>query len=540
MDISKTAIEEGSGRLREYLVFLRARIGLLVIVIAVVVAAATVYSLRQTPMYEAGAEVLVKPLDVGLQTQPVAPNLETERKLVTSDPVARIAAEVLSISASPKDLLPGLFVGVAPGTEILEISYTDADPQKAQQVAQAFADSYLEHRREDTLDQILSVSRTIEQRIDGRNQELRGIEERISQLNHPGSIRATDLQIRADSLRTQKAILEQELIDSSPPQDLNVGQIVLPASVPTSPSSPNHVKNILLGLMAGIVLGLALAVLRERLDDRLRGRDDMEMATGAPLLAAGPRVSGWKKRDKPQLVTLDEPNSSPAEAYRKLRAGVLFTAAQRGAKVLMVTSPHEEEGKTATTSNLGVALAQAGKKVVLISADLRKPRLHRFFSLENYIGVTSVLAGDVSPWQALRPTDVDHLQVLTSGPIPHYPAELLGSDAMGRLLASLREVADIVLLDCPPVLAVADTVTLAPLADAVLFVADAQTTHRSAVEQTKRQLDQVNAQILGCLLNNFDPVKAAGYYYGASYRYEEPKPEEEQPSWLRRKVASRG
>jgi polysaccharide biosynthesis transport protein len=539
MEITKSALEESSGRLREYLIFLRARIGLLLLVVAIVAAAATMYSLQQTPLYEAGAEVLVKPVDLGPETQPLAPNLETERKLVTSDPVARIAAETLDNSDPPRSLLSELFVGVAPGTEILEVTYTDENPKTAQSVAQAFAEAYLQHRREETLDEIVSVSRTIQQRIDGRTQELRETQERIDR-RKPASIRAANLQIRADSLRTQIAILEQELIDSSPPQDLSVGQVVLPASVPTAPSSPNHVKNILLGLIIGVVLGLGIAVLRERLDDRLRGREDIEMATGAPLLAAVPRVSGWKKRDTPQLVTVEEPNSSPAEAYKKLRAGVLFTAAQRGAKVIMVTSPHEQEGKTATTSNLGVALAQAGKKVILISADLRKPRLHRFFMLENYIGVTSVLAGDVSPWQALRPTDVDNLQVLTSGPIPQNPAELLGSNAMGRLLISLREVADIVLLDCPPVLAVSDTITLAPLADAVLFVADAQTTHRSAVEQTKRQLDQVNAQVIGCLLNNFDPVKAAGYYYGASYRYEESKPQEEQASWLRRKVASRG
>ncbi len=189
----------------------------------------------------------------------------------------------------------------------------------------------------------------------------------------------------------------------------------------------------------------------------------------------------------------------------------------------MVTSPHAGEGKSVTTANLGVALAQAGKRVILISADLRKPRLHQFFRLANHTGLTNVLSGEVSPWQAVRNTLVENLQVMPSGPVPENPAEMLGSNAMGDLLSVPSEMADYVLVDAAPVLAVADAATLAPLVDAVLFVVDAQRTHRGAVEQARRQLEQVNAKIIGAVLNNFDPSKAGAYsYYRYSYRYEEP------------------
>jgi capsular exopolysaccharide synthesis family protein len=190
--------------------------------------------------------------------------------------------------------------------------------------------------------------------------------------------------------------------------------------------------------------------------------------------------------------------------------------------VIMVTSPHAGEGKTVTTANLGVALAQAGKRVILISADLRKPRLHHFFGLDNHTGLTNVLSGGVSPWQAVKNTRVENLQVMPSGPVPENPAEMLGSDAMGRLLSVPTDMADYVLVDAAPVLAVADAATLAPLTDAVLFVADAQRTHRGSVEQARRQLEQVNAHIIGAVLNNFDPSKAGAYsYYRYSYRYED-------------------
>jgi capsular exopolysaccharide synthesis family protein len=295
--------------------------------------------------------------------------------------------------------------------------------------------------------------------------------------------------------------------------------VVGPADLPDSPASPNIIQNAILALIAGIALGIAVALLRERLDDRLRDREDLEFRLGAPVLAVVPRVTSWRRGKKPLLVSVTEPQSAAAESYKALRTSVQHFALQRDAKVILVTSASAGEGKTATTANLGVALAHAGKRTILVSADLRKPRVHRFFNVGSLPGLTGVLTNNKTPWEVMeRDVGVDHLQILPSGAVPTNPAELLGSDQMGRLIASLREVADFVLLDTAPILPVADALTLSAFVDGVLFVADSGATTGKAVDHSLKQLQQVNAPVFGAILNNFDPGRAGPYYY-SHYRY---------------------
>ncbi|MGH2657975.1 MAG: CpsD/CapB family tyrosine-protein kinase [Actinomycetota bacterium] len=276
----------------------------------------------------------------------------------------------------------------------------------------------------------------------------------------------------------------------------------------------------------GLALGVGLAFLRERLDDRLRGRGDLEARAGAPVLAVVPHASSWKKRKEARLVTVTEPRSAPSEAYRTLRTSLLFTASQKGVRKVVITSSQDEEGKTTTVANLGMVLAQAGKRVVLVDADLRKPRLHRFFGVENRVGLTNVLAEEVQPPEAVVQSGVPNLVLLPCGPVPGNPAELLSSDAMGAMLQHLGKIADFVVVDSAPVLAAADASILATYADAVLMVADADRATRGSVAHARVQLDQVNANVVGAVLNNFDLSKARAYPYYYQYyyvyRYEQP------------------
>lgn len=513
---------EGSGiQLHEYIAIVRRRKLSLLAVTTLVLVAGLLYSFRQTPQYQSETEVLVK-RDVASPTELQVTgglNLQTEKELAESEAVAEVVVKNVG-AVQPHQLLEGLTVELPLNTEILVFQYVHSNPETAQTMAQAFAKSYLAYRQRQVIDELLTTSSSVQERIDGLNRQLRKVNRQLGQTTDEAD--TTALQSEASSLVAEIVLLKQELATLKPPDGLRVGQIVDDANVANSPISPNHLQNGVLALGAGLLLGVATAFVRERLDDRLRGRDDLETVSGAPILAAIPRIPKWKKDEGPILITVTEPASAAAEAFRKLRTAVLFLAAQRGANVIMVTSPQADEGKTATTANLGVVMAQAGKKVVLVSADLRKPRLHRFFGLENYIGVTNVLAGEVSPWQAVRQTQVENLQVLASGPVPSNPAELLGSQAMARLLTALRDVADHVIVDAPPVMAVADPVTLTPLVDGVLFLADAHNARRGVIEAARRQLDQVDARIIGAVLNNFDAAKAGSYYYyEPSYRYEE-------------------
>ena len=267
-----------------------------------------------------------------------------------------------------------------------------------------------------------------------------------------------------------------------------------------------------------------MAFLRERLDDRLGGRADFEDRIGAPVLSVIPQVSGWRSREVAKLITIEQPKSGPAEAYRTLRTSVLFAANQQGMKSLILASPSAGEGKTTTAANLAVALADAKRRVILVSADLRKPRIHRFFpGMANDVGLSNVLAGEAKPWEALQDPKVENLRVMASGPVPGRPAELLQSEQMGELLAELQEVADFIIIDSAPVLVVSDCLALVPLVDGVLFVADSETTPGTAVSQAREQLEQVGATVIGAVLNNFDPARARGYGYyqygGYRYRY---------------------
>ncbi len=512
--------------LRDYLAVIQLRKWSILGITALVLASTLFFSFRQTPVYESEAKVLVRPvsLDTSTQTRGAAPNLETERELVSSVAVAKLVAEDLGLGADGEDLLGDPEVGVATNTEILLIRYAHPDPLVAQRRAQSFARSYLAFRHQQSVDDMLAASEAVRERTQALNDEIRRLRDRLDRTTDPS--REAALEIEITSLAGEMALLRQRLFDLTPPESLRVGQIVEPANLPTSPASPNHPLNAALGLLVGLALAVGLAFLRERLDDRLRGRADLEAQAGAPVLAVVPKVADWRRKGDTLLVTVSEPKSGPAEAYRTLRTGLLYVASQQAVKTVLVTSAQAKEGKTATVANLGVALAQAGKRVIVVSADLRNPRLHRFFNSRNGLGLTGVLGGQARAREALVKPGVSNLSLLPSGALPGKPAELLGSEAMAKLLADLRQEAEFVLLDTPPVLPVADPLALVPLADAVLLVADAERTSRGVVAHARAQLDQVQAPVIGAIINNFDPSKARAYsyYYAYDYAYQQEQP----------------
>jgi capsular exopolysaccharide synthesis family protein len=507
--------EDRQVQLREYLTILNVRKWWIVMATAIVFGSALLFSFQQTPVYVSDAEVYVRAvtLNGGDQAVDEALNMETQARLADSPGVALLAAEQLGVpEGEASKLLTNLEVSAEPDTEILTFEYTHQEREKAARRAQALAEAYLEFREK-------SLGQGLRAQQEALRKEISDAQARLA---------ATANVVLQEDIRAQILLLQNELasVNAQQAESLEVGDVFQPAQVPLRPASPNHVKTGLLAFVAGLPLGAALAFLRERFDDRLRGRADLESHAGAAVLAVVPRLPTWKNPAESPVVTLVEPKSAAAEAYRTLRTSVLFAAAQRGMETVMITSANAQEGKTGTTANLGVALAQSGKRVILVSADLRKPRLHRFFRSQNGTGLTNVLAGEKSPLEVLNWVGVENLRLLPSGPVPGNPAELLGSEAMENLLRELQEAADFVLIDAAPVLPVADAMTLTPLTDAVLFVADARRTTRGAIEQARHQLDQVNARVIGTVLNNFDPAKAPGdayQHYGYyAYRVDEP------------------
>ena len=508
--------------LRDYLAVLRLRKWSILVLTTLVVAGALVVSFQMTPIYASTAEVLVKPVTANqqlLQEVPVTSllNLDTEKRIVESVAVATIAGEQVRPAETPPELINKLSVQVPANTQILQIKFSDANPLRAQAGAKAFSEAYLKFKSQQASQAATSVRSGIETQIQELERELTSLQGDLARTKE-GSPEHERLQTQTTFLTSRIAILQDQLAPLSA-IDIDPGQILQPAELPISPASPNHALNAGLALFVGLALAVGVAFLRERLDDRLRDRADLEERLGASVLAVIPQIPGSRKRGEAMVVSVEEPKSAAAEAYRTLRTSIQFKAAQQGLKTLLVTSPAAGEGKSTTATNLAATLAQAGKRVVLVSADLRKPSIHRFFRIYNTVGLVDVLAGEATLRQAMK--EVAKVRLLLSGPIIANPSEVLQSEQMGEVLDQLKEIADFVIIDSAPVLVVADALALAPRVDGVLLVADAQATTRGAVTGARNQLEQVGAVLIGAVLNNFDPSKAKTqpYYYRYQYRY---------------------
>lgn len=213
-----------------------------------------------------------------------------------------------------------------------------------------------------------------------------------------------------------------------------------------------------------------------------------------------------------QLVTVAHPRSPVSEAYRQLRTSIQFYSLDRSIQTLLITSASPEDGKSTTVANLAVTFAETGCSVVAVDCDLRRPSLHKMFGLSNEAGLTALILDEKTLNDVLQPTDVPHLRVLPSGPLPPNPSELLGSQRMERLIESLRSTADVVIFDSPPTISVTDAAVLGAKMDGVLLVVSVGKTKRDHVVRAKQLLARVNAKVLGVVLNN---VK----FDGSLYRY---------------------
>ncbi|AJS60045.1 CpsD/CapB family tyrosine-protein kinase [Paenibacillus sp. IHBB 10380] len=213
------------------------------------------------------------------------------------------------------------------------------------------------------------------------------------------------------------------------------------------------------------------------------------------------------------LVTSINPKSPISEAYRTLRTNILFSSIDEQIRTIMVASAQAGEGKTITVSNLAVAYAQEGKKVLLIDVDFRKPSLHKVFTVSNQTGLTSVLSNQCELQDVVRETFVEHLDVITSGPIPPNPSEMLSSRKMKTVLEETKDLYDVILFDTPPVLAVTDALIVSSFCDGVILVVNSSKVKKEVVKKAKANLEHVNARFLGVVLNNINVGKDNPYYY---------------------------
>lgn len=299
--------------------------------------------------------------------------------------------------------------------------------------------------------------------------------------------------------------------------------VVDPAITPDTPIKPQKRKNLLLGLLVGLMFGVGAAFFMDYLDDTIKDEEEAKRALGWPLLATIPAIESESGAGEPgdgtaRLVVMDKPKSAVSEAFRGLRTAIHFSALKRDSKVIMITSSFPGEGKTTIAANLALTFAQAGNRVVLVDCDLRRPALNTIFGHSRTPGVTEVLAGDVSCPEALHTTNTANIRLLSAGTIPPNPAELLCSDSMRDLLTTLRETYDMVIIDAPPVIPVTDAPLLTALTDMVIIVIESGRIPLKAAQRMKELLQSVQAPVAGVVLNDRTALYSDAYgYYGKGY-----------------------
>jgi polysaccharide biosynthesis transport protein len=489
---------------RAYLQILRRRKWWVGLAAALGLAASLAFSLTAQKEYSATAQLLVQPsVDasaVGVtQPQPVTQtDVETELQLVTSAPVQQAVRAELNGA-------PAVSAAEVGQTNVMAITATSAVPSQAALIANAYATAFVQYQQSVAQRNLANAEAQLRSQISSLTQQLK-------------PFRGNTTSPEASALLNQQAVLKEQLAQMQVSGAVDTGDVVLvtPAQTPTSPSSPKPTQDALLGLAAGLALGLGAAFLRDSLDDKLSSKEAAEHAGGAPVLAMTPVVTSW--RQQPLVVTVADPTSPAAESYRSLRTSLQFVRQEGQIRSIVVTSPGAAEGKTATLANLGVVFAQAGERVVLVSCDLRRPRIGAFFDLDEQDGLTSVLLGERTLEQVLVPVaGHDRLTLLPAGPVPPNPAELLNGAWARDIFVSLSDRFDLVLIDSPPVLPVTDAAILSRYADATLMLAAAGQTRRGDLHRAVEKLDQVGTRILGLVLNKVS--RQTGRSYGYSYGY---------------------
>jgi succinoglycan biosynthesis transport protein ExoP len=527
--------------LRDYLHVVRRRKWIILQAVVLVPVAAVAFSLHQQKLYQASAQVL-------LSTQNLAATLTgTQQTGITQDPtrIAQTQADVARVPTVAKRVLaafPGSgltlqqFLGqssvsAATNADILTFMVTNHEPLVARELVDAYARDYTIYRRQLDTAAIAGALKTIDARI----------RELVRSGGRRGSLYSS-LVGRQETLATMEAL-----------QTSNAS--VVKTADSAAQIQPRPTRNGILGLALGIVLGIGLAFLWEALDTRVRNAQEIgERLGGLPLLARIP-TPNKKLRAEHKLVMLEEPGAVQAETFRMLRTNLDFVMLDRAARTLMVTSAVEQEGKSTTIANLAIALARSGQRVVLVDLDLRRPFLDKFFDLKGP-GVTQVALGhaslnqalakiaisDPDPRQARRSRTVEvksngnsngngHagakpikgvLEVLPSGPLPPDPGEFVGTQALTEILEQLRDRADIVLIDAPPMLRVGDAMTLSRKVDAIVVVTRMKLVRRHMLYEFGRQLATVPTPVLGFVVTGSGEDEGYGYGYGYGYDYARP------------------
>jgi capsular exopolysaccharide synthesis family protein len=457
--------------LRDYLRVLRKGWIFIVVLTLVGVAVAAAYSILKTPEYQATSKVFVSIQSSGsisdlTQGGSFLQNqVKSYADVVATPVVLQPVIAALDLPTNVDALAAQVSASSPLDTVIVEITVADTDPRQAAEIANAVAASF-------------------ENVVTGLVAE------------------------NAEGLTPVKITLLQQ------------------ALIPFSPSSPNVPLNIALGALVGLALGVGIAILREALDTRIRNEHDVEVITDAPIIGG---IAFDQSTPQNPLVVKDDPRSPRSESFRTLRTNLQFLNVGVTSRSFVVTSSVPGEGKSTSAANLAIAVALAGKNVIIVDADMRKPKLAEYLGLEGGVGLTDVLVGRAQPNDVIQRWGDTNLYVLPAGKVPPNPSELLGSQAMITLIRGLEGSFDTVLFDAPPLLPVTDAAVLAKNTTGALLMVAAGRAHKNQVRGAVAALENVGAKLAGIVLTMLptkgpDSYGYSRYGYGYGYGYVEDAP----------------
>ncbi len=515
--------------LRDYINVIRVRKWVIVQAIVIVALTALSVSYLQPSTYQGTAMILISEKGSSASVfSEVVPQfsgqperaMQTQVQLLQSRPNLESTIKKLNLQTDAESLAKRVTVATVGQTNIVKITVIDSDPQTAARIANSLASEYVVSARNAQRESLADAADTVERRLEQAESDILALSRKISQYGRdqemPADLSAS-LQIATGTYTTLAEKLEQLRINER--LETGPARVVSLSVVDTDPVSPDPVRNVVLGVAVGLVFGLGMAFLYEYLDNTIKSTEEAERIFGAPVLGTVP-VDIIEKGKNRRLAIVESPGSATAEAYRVVRNSLDFINFKHDMKSLLVASAAPGEGKSTVAANLAAALAQAGKKVILVSVDFRRPTTEQFLSVNNMIGLSDVLIGTHTLKSALQRPGDDRLLVLTAGKMPPNPSELLGSTRMEEVVKSLEEWADWVIIDTPPLLAVADAAAVARWTDGVLLVTKAGFSTREAGLKAIEMLDKVGQKITGVVVWGLDESKpGAGYGYSSGYYY---------------------
>lgn len=490
------------------LVIIRSRLPLIIAAVVLAVVGAFLFSSVQSKVYEARATLIV---GNSLSATPDYTGLLVSQELsstyatiATTRPVLEAVITKLGLKTTPDDLLKDIATSTETGQPLLSVTVRDGDATQAAAIANAIAAQVIV-----ASPSVGGHSADLQAAVDA---DLKATQDQIA-TDQSQVVSLSSIQTRTEAQDATLATLQAQLVSlratyatllaySSASAAITVS-VIEPAVAPDVPISPRPLLNTVIAGILGLLVSGAIVLVAAYLDDRIKTPEDVEDVVGLPTLGSVVKMGGEKGRSEIyRLVTLLYPRSAVAESYRMLRSNLEFARVDRPIHTILVTSSLPGEGKTVTAANLAIAFALEGRRVLLIDADLRRPGIHTLFDVPNTKGLTTMLRGDEVNLDAVAHTnEQERLRILTSGPLPPNPAEMLGSQRMLTFLQQLQTSQDVLVIDSPPLRVVTDAAILSAFVDGTLLVIDASKSRRAAVRLGREALNRVNAQVLGVVLN---------------------------------------